>query len=175
MKPILEYIISKSSKRYVIKATNKTIHQIVREEFDRLGPESYLNHIDVSEVEYMGGLFNAKTMNHMISSAYNYVSISKDNNGIYGYKEFEDFNCDISKWNVSKVKDMCCMFYKCHRFNCDISNWDISKVMNFNHMFDECKNFDKDLSSWKINHKAQKNDMFLGCPLPFDKQPNLDL
>ena len=50
MKPILEYIISKSSKRYTIKATDKTIHDIIDSEVKRLGLNSSLNHIDTSKV-----------------------------------------------------------------------------------------------------------------------------
>ena len=37
------------------------------------------------------------------------------------------FNGDISKWDVSMLKDMNWMFYK-SKFNGDISNWDVSKV-----------------------------------------------
>jgi surface protein len=37
------------------------------------------------------------------------------------------FNGDISKWNVSNVKNMNGMFYSCD-FNKDISKWNVSKV-----------------------------------------------
>jgi surface protein len=40
------------------------------------------------------------------------------------------FNQDISKWDVSNVKDMSFMFYDAESFNEDISNWDVSNVTN---------------------------------------------
>ena len=44
------------------------------------------------------------------------------------------FNGDLSKWNVSKVKDMYGMF--AHSvFNGDISGWDVSRVEDMNEMF----------------------------------------
>ena len=39
----------------------------------------------------------------------------------------EDFSADISKWDVSHVKDMSSMFYCAAVFNGDISLWDVSK------------------------------------------------
>ena len=44
------------------------------------------------------------------------------------------FNGDISKWNVSGVKDMSSMFYG-SEFNGDISNWDVSNVTDVTDMF----------------------------------------
>jgi surface protein len=38
------------------------------------------------------------------------------------------FNQDISKWDVSNVKDMSFMFYDAESFNQDISKWDVSNV-----------------------------------------------
>ena len=48
------------------------------------------------------------------------------------------FNGDISKWDVSNVKDMTCMFEK-SKFtgeNGDISNWDVRNVEDMYGMFD---------------------------------------
>ena len=44
------------------------------------------------------------------------------------------FNKDISKWDVSGVKDMSGMFWY-YKFNIDISKWDISNVENKDNMF----------------------------------------
>ena len=49
-----------------------------------------------------------------------------------------NFNGNISKWNVSNVKDMSNMFSGCESFNYDISNWDVSNVKNMHHMFFRC-------------------------------------
>ena len=47
-----------------------------------------------------------------------------------------NFNGDISKWNVSNVTDMSNMFYG-SKFNRDISEWNVSNVNNMQQMF--CK------------------------------------
>ena len=47
------------------------------------------------------------------------------------------FNGDISKWNVSNVRDMENMFDG-SSFNGDISKWDVSKVKNMSNMFKGC-------------------------------------
>ena len=42
-------------------------------------------------------------------------------------KEDENFNCDLSKWDVSNVENMLDMFRDCIKFNCDLSKWNVSK------------------------------------------------
>ena len=37
---------------------------------------------------------------------------------------------DISKWDTSNVTDMHNMFYNCFDFNCDLSKWNVSKVIH---------------------------------------------
>jgi surface protein len=146
MIPILEYIISNQTKvRHSIKATDKTIKQIVKDELDKLGLDADLNHIDVSEVTNMDSLF---------SCAFNDLG-----------KDYMYLNPDISKWNVSNVTNMQYMFYGCNKFNCDISKWDISQVINFDRMFMHCSSFNQDLSLWKINVNSSKQNMFKGSPI----------
>jgi surface protein len=90
----------------IIKATNKTIKDIIEQEIEKLGNNADLNHIDVSAVTDMCCLFkNSK------------------------------FNGDISNWDVSNVKDMYGMFSHSN-FNQDISEWNISRNTNINAMLD---------------------------------------
>ena len=42
----------------------------------------------------------------------------------------ESFNGDLSKWNVSNVRDMEDMFYEARSFNGDLSKWNVSNVTN---------------------------------------------
>ena len=41
--------------------------------------------------------------------------------------KFENININVSNWDVSSVKDMNHMFCNCQKFNCDLSKWDVSK------------------------------------------------
>ena len=50
----------------------------------------------------------------------------------------ENFNQDISKWDVSSVEEMQCMFKGATAFNQDIGNWDTSSVENMEYIFDDC-------------------------------------
>ena len=83
-----------------IIATDETIEDIVNAEIERLGNNADLNHIDVSQVTEMRGLF-------------------------YG----SDFNGDISRWDVSNVKIMVGMFTY-SQFCGDISQWNVGNVIN---------------------------------------------
>jgi len=47
------------------------------------------------------------------------------------FKECENFNSDLSNWDVSNGKYFSYMFYKCRYFNSDLSNWDVSNVETF--------------------------------------------
>ena len=42
------------------------------------------------------------------------------------------------------------MFRDCIKFNCDLSKWDVSKVTNMEDMFNDCKSLTK-LPSWYKN------------------------
>ena len=46
----------------------------------------------------------------------------------YLFFDMDNFNGDISNWDVSNVKRMSQMFRGCRSFNQDISDWDVSNV-----------------------------------------------
>jgi surface protein len=64
--------------------------------------------------------------------------------------EQSNFNSDISKWDVSKVKYMDYMFYK-SEIDCDLSNWVINHN-NTKNMFKYSPIEDKPEYQPKINH-----------------------
>ena len=142
MKLITEYLSTKVAQTK-IKATNSTIHKIVKDELDRLGHEADLNHIDVSGVTKMNNLFSC-------------------HNDALGLK-YQDLNPDISGWDVSNVENMSCMFWFCENFNCNISSWDVGKVENMVSMFDGCIKFNQDLSQWNVNKVKRHSWMFDNC------------
>lgn len=146
---ILEYVSSGRGK--IIKATDDTIRQIVKDELDRLGHDADLNHIDVSRVTNMDSLF----------------SCYDDDLG----PKYKDLNPDISRWNVSNVKCMKSMFWECKNFDCDISDWDVSSVTDVAFMFHGCKIFDQDLSKWDVGNVEHHYFMFEDCPIKKEYKP----
>lgn len=142
MRSLFEFL-STSVKPNIIHATDNTIKKIVKDELDSLRHDADLNHIDVSDVTNMDSLF----------------SCSDDDLG----SDYKDLNPDISRWDVSKVKNMNYMFYKCEKFNQDISQWDVSQVKNMHSMFFECENFNQDISQWDISKAENMASMFFGC------------
>ena len=117
MKTINTYINEKlrltAKQKYTCQPKNtRELHRIMVQRIKDEGPECDLNDIDTSKITTMSYLFNKKV--------------------------FDDFNGDISLWNVSNVKNMYAMFYRCKKFNCDLSMWDVSNVETMDYAFYNC-------------------------------------
>ena len=85
-------------------------------------------------------------------------------NGTIGlFENLDPHNIKIDKWDVSNVKYMRCMFYRCSNFNADLSNWDVSNVEDMTSMFYSCKNFNSDLSNWNVSKVEYIDNMFYDC------------
>src|SRR5690554_3890488 len=136
-----------------IVANNGNIKEIVEDEIKRLGNKADLNHIDVSGVTNMWGLFNGSDFNGDISKWD--VGNVKDMGVMFRNSKF---NQDISKWDVGNVKDMGVMFSN-SKFNQDISNWDVSNVESMCGMFYESK-FNQDISNWNVGNVKDMSEMF---------------
>ena len=54
------------------------------------------------------------------------------------YDDYENFNEDISSWDVSNVTNMEDMFYSASSFNQPLEKWDVSNVTNMEYMFLIC-------------------------------------
>src|SRR5690554_4249155 len=136
-----------------IAVNDENIKDVVKSEIERLGNKADLNHIDVSGVTNMWGLFNGSDFNGDISNwdVSNVVDMS------YMF-ENSPFNQDISNWDVSNVEDMGYMFAK-SPFNQDISNWDVGNVENMYRMFEDSI-FDKNIDMWNYNFKAVEEEPY---------------
>jgi surface protein len=68
------------------------------------------------------------------------------------------FNGDISRWDVSNVREMSRMFSESY-FNRDISKWNVGNVLNMQSMFEHSL-FNKDISSWNVSSVQNMDYMF---------------
>ncbi len=82
------------------------------------------------------------------------------------YGDLENFNGDISQWDVSNVTTMRSMFYQ-SKFNGDISGWDVSNVTTMRTMFYQSK-FNGDISAWDVSNVTFMHYMFSYAPFNED-------
>ena len=96
-----------------------------------------------------------------------YWDTTKITNMSHLFKDYADFNEDISRWNVSKVTNMSYMFGYAISFNQRIYYWDISSVERMACMFFEAQSFDSKqiVGKWNIANVKYKQDMFYGSDM----------
>ena len=72
---------------------------------------------------------------------------------------------DVTKVVTTKVTDMQRMFYiEQEDFNQDISSWDVSNVTNMFNMFTGATSFNQPIGDWDVNSVTNMEEMFLGTP-----------
>ena len=71
-----------------------------------------------------------------------------------------NFNHDISQWDVSNVRVMEFMFAFNIGFDSNLSTWDVSRVTTMASMFRGARSFDQDLSSWNVASLTTMEQMF---------------
>lgn len=115
-----------------------------------------LNWIDTSGVTSMYNLFGRLfDMKIDVDISRWDVSNVKDMSHMF---ENKNFNTDISKWDVSSVKNMESMFDS-SSFNGDISGWNIKSLERCPYMFSD-SNFNRDISAWDVSHISNMYRMF---------------
>ena len=138
-----------SSAHIPVKALDKDhLHSLIKQYIKDYGLGCSLNHIDVSQVTDMSGLFDTANFSKFIGdiSQWDVSNVIDMNQMFYGSR----LTSDISHWNVSKVRTMEYMFGE-SAFNGDISQWDVSNVINMKRMFHESR-FNGDISQWDVSN-----------------------
>ena len=72
----------------------------------------------------------------------------------------DEFNQDISSWDMKNVTKTDMMFWGASSFNQDIGNWDVSNVGTMQYMFQSASSFNQDIGSWDVSNVTT----FLGIP-----------
>ena len=157
MKTLTKYLNEKLviNKNYkdlytCVPKTFDELRKIINDRYDKLGPGTKDNPIDFNDVNISN-----------IDSFYN----DNINIGIFQRSKFEYI--DISDWDVSNVKNMVGMFYRCKQLKSigDISDWDVSNVKDMSVMFYSCEQLKSvgDLSNWDISNVEYMSSMFYMC------------
>jgi surface protein len=77
-----------------------------------------------------------------------------------GYINDDNFNKDISKWNMSSATTLESMFLGQNLFNQPIGSWDVSSVTNMRRVFTFNDSFDQNINSWDVSNVTDMFQMF---------------
>lgn len=78
----------------------------------------------------------------------------------YMFGRAENFNNDISHWDVSSVEIMIGVFSSASSFNQPLNTWDVSAVTNMENLFNNATVFNQSLSTWQTDSVDQMSGVF---------------
>jgi surface protein len=82
----------------------------------------------------------------------------------YMFANMEVFDCDLSGWNVSNVENMEGMFFNASSYNNGGKplNWDTIHVYNMQYMFAFATKFQQSINKWDLDEAVETHGMFAG-------------
>ena len=143
----------------IYKVTDKNDLRAIINYYSKYHKNDSLNWLDVSEITNMQNLFKGTDETYCKYngdiSKWN-VSNVRNMSGMFMYSYFDN---DISQWDVSHVTDMSYMFCR-SKFKQDISQWDVSRVINMDEMFFKSLYFNGNISNWNVSSVITMEGMF---------------
>ena len=141
---ILEKLKIKKQVYTVTPASKEELVTAIKAAIDKNGNNCSLNHIDISKLDELDNLFADK---------------------LHGEETYdlENFDGDISKWNVSNITSMKNLFW-CSKYSGkygDISDWDVSSVEDMSGLFNN-SHYNGDISDWNVSSVENMDCMFWG-------------
>ncbi|MGP1362133.1 MAG: BspA family leucine-rich repeat surface protein [Bacteroides sp.] len=80
------------------------------------------------------------------------------------FSDCRDFTSDLSKWDLDhEIDNMCSMLNGCIKFQSDLSGWKVGKVKHMSYLFNGCESFTSDLSKWDVSSALSMAGMFANC------------
>jgi len=133
-------------------------------------PRIYFNNggdkLKLMSIEQWGSI-SWTSMEHAFDGCANMVYNASDAPDLSGvtvladiFRRCDNFNTDLSSWDVSTIVDMQYAFADCPIFNGNITTWDVSSVTDFECMFLYATVFNQDISSWVTSSATDMQYMF---------------
>lgn len=128
-----------------------------------------LDQWDVRNVRDMYRMFdNAKAFNQDLPWETNSLEVTREM-----FRYAEDFDGDVSSFEMGKVTNMQGMFVAAHSFNGYVNSWDTSRVTNMREAFAHAYSFNQDVDLWETSRVTSMRSMFASAhtfnrPLPWD-------
>ena len=168
---LIDYInealkLGKKNRITRIPESKKQLIEMIKEIIERDGNEANLNIIDVSKIDDFEYLFSSDKKGYGLQdfngdiSNWNVTNVKSFNSMFFGSK----FDGDLSKWDVSNAETMQGMFadaeFTGNKGN--IENWDVSKAENLSYMFNYSK-LKHNVNKWKPKSAKTVQMMFANC------------